>query len=197
VRDAPHVQAFHQNGGKSAADDDLGAAAADVHHQAVAAAVGGQAVGNTAVDQACLLDAGDDLDRVAQRLFRAFEELRGVLRAAQGIRTDDAHVFRRQPGQALSKSAQALQRAFLRRGVHVAGLVEAIGQADLFAQAVDQLEAAAVHLRDDHVKTVRAEIDGGDLLGDRRWCGVLRHGSHGMQLHYRGSRGASIAGFSP
>ena len=68
--DAAHLQTLAQQRLEALADDEFGAAAANVGDQALTRGVG-QRVGNTQVDQARFLAAGDDLDRMAEDGFGA------------------------------------------------------------------------------------------------------------------------------
>ena len=78
-------------------------AAADVDHQP--RLVGGLQVGHAGVDQARLLAAGDDLDRVAQRLLGAQQEGVAVARLAQRLRGHGAHLRRARSRPAAARSA--------------------------------------------------------------------------------------------
>ena len=75
------------------ADDELGAAAADVDDQP-ATGLARHRVRDAEIDEARLLDAGDDFDRVAERLARAIEECALAPRPAQRVGADDAHAAR-------------------------------------------------------------------------------------------------------
>jgi hypothetical protein len=70
--------------------DQLGRAAADVDHQAPFLAVAERAR-HAHVDQAPFFLAGDDLDRIADRLFQARQDLLGIARHPQGVGGDHAH----------------------------------------------------------------------------------------------------------
>src|SRR6185295_8729748 len=61
---AAHVEAFEPLGDQPFADDELRAAAADVDHETMTR-FAGHGVRDAEVDEPRLLDAGDDLDRVA------------------------------------------------------------------------------------------------------------------------------------
>ncbi|MNM94199.1 hypothetical protein D3C81_1065950 [compost metagenome] len=173
VADAAHLQALAQQRVEALADDELGAAAADVGHQALALGVR-QAVRHAEVDQARLLATGDQLHLMAEQLLGAADEHRTVARLAQGVGGDDAHRALRQAMDQLGVAAQAVEAAGHRRLVEVALLVEAGGQLDLLAEAVEQADLALVDARQDHVDAVGADVDGGDQ--GKGFGGGVRHG---------------------
>ncbi|MCY1355898.1 hypothetical protein D9M69_423360 [compost metagenome] len=173
VADATHLQAFAQLRLEALADDEFGAAAADVRHQAAAGGVR-QGVGNTQVDQARFLAAGDDLHRVAEDFFGAVDELGAVVGFAQGVGADDAHGAFRQAGDHLGEAAQAIQAALHGFLAEVAGLVQACRQLNLVAEPFQDTDLAMVGLGHHHVEAVRAEVDGGDQ--GRDFGRLLRHG---------------------
>ena len=70
------------------------------------------------IDEASLLQPGDDFDRMTERGAGALEKPALALRAAQRIGAHDAHAVGMHGPQALSEALQAAQRA--RRG----GIVE-------------------------------------------------------------------------
>src|SRR4029077_9586700 len=88
--DAAHLQALERERGEAVADDELSAAAADVDHQALAR-LAWHGVRNPGVDEARLLHAGDDLDRVAERLAGALEKGLLAVREPQRVGADAAH----------------------------------------------------------------------------------------------------------
>jgi hypothetical protein len=113
--DAAHVQALEPQGIVTLADDQLRAAAADVHDQAPAG-LRGQAVRRAQVDQARLLDAGNDLDGVAERAAGPRQEGIAAARAPQGIGADSPHLAGLERGEALAEAAQAGERELGRLG---------------------------------------------------------------------------------
>ncbi len=97
------------------ADDQLGAAAADVDDQPLAGLVRHR-VRDADVDQARLLDAGDDLDGMAERLARTLEERLLAMRLAQRVGADDAHAVSRSCRAAAGRSVRRhCERARRRR----------------------------------------------------------------------------------
>ena len=143
----------------------LGAAAADVDHQALAG-LARHGVRDAGVDQARLLDAGDDLDRVAERLARALEEGLLAVRLAQRVGADHAHAVGVHVAQALAEALEAGERARGHVLVEAAVLVHAGGQAHHLAQAVDDDQLAVRVARDHHVEAVGAQVDRGEDVGD-------------------------------
>ena len=89
--DAADVQAFEMLRLVALADDDLGAAAADVDDE-IRSVRGVGVVRDAEVDEARLLDAGDDLDGMTERLLGLGEKRVGVARATQRVRADDANL---------------------------------------------------------------------------------------------------------
>ncbi len=90
VGDAAHAKAFQGKRFELLADDQLRGATADIDDQA--AAVLGQRMGRPQVDQAGLLPAGNDLDALAEKRFRAFDEGLAVGGIAQGVGADHANL---------------------------------------------------------------------------------------------------------
>ena len=153
------------------ADDELGAAAADVDHQTLAGGVR-HAVRDARVDEARLLHAGDDLDRVAERLARALEEDLLAVREAQRVGADDAHAVGVHVAQALPETLQARERARRHVLVDAAVLGDAGGEAHHLAQPVDDDQLAVRVARDDHVEAVGAQVHRREYVGDRAGCGA-------------------------
>ena len=71
----------------------------------------GMRVRDAGVDQARLLHAGDDLDRVAERLAGALEEGLLAVRDAQRVGADHAHAVGVHVAQALAEALEAGERA--------------------------------------------------------------------------------------
>ena len=169
---AAHVQALEPLGGEPLADDQLGAAAADVDHQPVAG-LARRGVRDAEVDQARLFDAGDDLDRVAERIARPVEERALAPRLAQRVGAHHAHPAGLHVVQPLPEALEALQRAGDGFTVEAALLVEAGREPHRLAQAVDDHQLAVRVTRDHHVEAVGPEVDRREDVGQR--IGRLGH----------------------
>ena len=96
---------------------------------------------------------------------RALQEPALAPCAPQRIGTDHAHAVRLHGAQALSESFEASQCPLRGRLVQPAAVGEAPGQADHFAQSIEDDELAVRMTRNDHVKAVGAEVDGGKHVG--------------------------------
>ena len=155
--DAAHLQALELQGRQALADDELGAAAADVDHQALAR-LARHGVRDAGVDEARLLHAGDDLDRVAERLAGALEEGLLAVREPQRIGADAAHAVGVHVAQALAEALEAGERARRHVLVDAAVLGDAGGQAHHLAQAIDDDQLAVRVARDHHVEAVGAQV---------------------------------------
>jgi len=127
----------------AAAQYQFGGAAADVHHQA-AFAGDGQRVGHAHVDQAPLFLARDDLDRVADGLFGQRQEDGAIARHAHGRRGHHAHGIELEAGQDGAKALQAGQRRLHGRLGQVAIGIQAGGQPDRVAHALDDAYRVAI-----------------------------------------------------
>ena len=169
---AAHVQALPVHGGEAAADDAFGAAAADVDDEAPSA-VAGQRVGDAEVDEPGLLAARDDLDGMAEHPLRLAAERLAVAGAAQRIGADRAHRVPGHAAQPLSETAKTGECALDGVAAQPLAVVEPGRQAHRLAQAVHDVEVAAGEPADDQMEAVRAEIDRGEVFGDRgrrrRW----------------------------
>jgi hypothetical protein len=165
-RRKPHVVVGvggYSSGPVVLAEDALGAAAADVDHQPPVLGAGGQ-VRDAHVDQACLLAAGDHFDGMAQRFAGLEQESLGVVRLAQRAGADGAHAAGRHHAQALAETLQALQGALDGALCQPLRGIEPVGQRDALAQPVEHHELPVDVLGDNHVETVRTQIDGRDGL---------------------------------
>jgi hypothetical protein len=193
--DTPHAQALALARLVADAEDAFGGPAADVDHQARLIAAR-QAVRNAEVDQSGLFPAGDDFDVETQRGTRFFEEFRGVLGNPQRRGTHRTHRAGRHALDALADPRQAGQGALLR------GLVEALVERQATRQAhgllvrVQVIQLIPLHPRHLKMKTVRAEIDGGQ-------GGIGRHDGYIVERGWRQRAGlrrhatASFASWSP
>ena len=143
------------------ADHDLGRSAADVDDQPLVRAHG-TGVRHAGVDQPRLFQAGYDFDGMTERGARALEEPALALRAPQRVGAHHAHAVGVHGAQALTESLEAAQRALRGGVVEPAAVAEARGEAHHLAQPVEDDQLAVRVARDDHVKAVGAQIDGGE-----------------------------------
>ena len=137
----------------------------------------GTGVHDAGVDQPRLFQSGDDFDGMAERGAGALQEPALALGAPQGIGADHAHAVGVHRAQPLPESLEAAQRTIGRGVVQPAAVAQARGQAHHFAQSVEDDELAVRIARDDHVKTVGAQIDGGEHVGHDTTAAHLR-GQH-------------------
>ena len=178
--DAAHRQALEQQRIEALADHDLGRAAADVDHQPLVRAHGAR-VRDAGVDQARLFQPGDDFDGVTERGAGALQEPALALGAAQRIGADDAHAVGVHGAQALAESFEAAQGAVGGGIVEPAAVAQAGGQAHHLAQPVEDDQLAVRVARDHHVKTVGAQIDGGEHVGNDTTAAHLRQSYLGRE----------------
>ncbi len=89
-----------------------------------------------------------------------------ALCAPQRIGADHAHAVRVHGAQPLAETFEAAQRAVGGRLIQPPAVAHAGREAHHFAQAVQDDELAVRIPRDDHVKAVGAEIDGGKDVGN-------------------------------
>ena len=71
--------------------------------------------------------------------------------------------MRLQASQPLTESVQAIQRPLHDFGRKLVALEQAVGKADCFLDFVDDLDAAVAFLCHQQMKTVRTEVQGGEL----------------------------------
>ena len=102
---------------------------------------------------------------MAQRRAGALQEPALAPGAAQRIRSHHAHAVRAHGAQTLAESFEAAQCALGRGVVEPAAVAHAGGQANHFAQSIEDDELAVRIARDDHVEAVGAQIDGGEHVG--------------------------------
>ena len=133
------------------------------------------------VDQARLLAAGHDLDRMPQRGFRRHQEGLRRRQPAHGVGGHRAHAVRRDVADALAEPRQALQRALPHRGVEPALAVQALGHAHGFAQAVDDAQLAQGVAGHDHVVAVGPQVDRGQHVAVDQ--GLALRGRRGSGAH--------------
>ncbi|MNI62502.1 hypothetical protein D3C73_1178280 [compost metagenome] len=159
--DAAHLQAFTQQRLKALADDELGAATADIGDQAFTRGVG-QGVGHAQVDQARFFAAGDHFHGVAEDRFGTLDEFVTVARLAQGVGANDTHGPRWHAVDQLGKALQAFQAPDHGFFAEHACFVDAGGELNLFPEPLQNADFGMVSLGHDHVKTVGAQVDGGN-----------------------------------
>jgi hypothetical protein len=111
-------------------------------------------VGNAEVNQARLLDTGDDFDAVPERILGLVQKAILGLGEAQGIGADSTHTFGMQSAYALTESFQAVERTFCNLEFQSMAVCEPGGQAYRLAQAVDELELTVLQPANNHVKAV-------------------------------------------
>jgi hypothetical protein len=174
-RDAADVQAFAIEYLEPLARDHFRAAAADVDDKTVLVP-GLEAVGNTEINEACLLSSGNDFDRVSEHRLGPVQECVRVAGLAQGIGSHCSHAAARQVPQPLSEAIQTRQRVFLGPVRQHLVLIQAGAQTDGLPQAIDHHELVVMDLGDDQVETVGAEVHGGDGIGPVVGDGAERHG---------------------
>ncbi len=131
------------------------------------------------VDQARLFAAGNDFHLMVDDLFGAANEGGAVARLAQGVGTDDAYRALGQVVDHLREAAQAVQATLHGGLVEQAVLVDAGSQLHLFAESFEDAHFTVAGAREHHVKTVRAQIQGGDH--GKGFSGVLAHWAVSMQ----------------
>ena len=153
------MQALALDRVETRADDAFGGAAADIHHQPQVTILGRLRVGDAEVDQARLLAAGDDFDRMAQRALGRHQERLRFPEPAHGVGGDRAHALRRDVAHALAEACQTLECALTHFGRQAALAIEALGQAHGLAQTVDRAQLAEHVARHHHVETVGAQVD--------------------------------------
>jgi hypothetical protein len=85
--------------------------------------------------------------------------------AAQGIGTDHAYAVRMHGAQPLPEPFEAAQCPVRGRIVQPPAVGEAPGQADHFPQSIEDDELAVRMTRNDHVKAIGPQVDGGEHVG--------------------------------
>ena len=126
------------------------------------------------VDQARLFQPGDDFDGMTERGAGALQEPALALGAAQGIGADHAHAVGVHGAQPLPEAFEAAQCALGRRVVQPAAVAQARGQSHHLAETIQNDQLAVRITRDDHVKAVGAQIDGGEHVGNDTAAAHLR-----------------------
>ncbi len=124
-------------------------------------------MGNAEVDEARFLAAGNHLDREAERGARLAQELRRVLRHAQGVRADHAHRLPREAAQPLGELGERAERPRLRRAVDALVGGEAGAQAHHLSHGVEGIDLTVDNPADLQVEAVRAQVDRGECLVSR------------------------------
>jgi len=113
---------------------------------------------------------------MAQGLARLGQEMLGVLGLAQRAGAHGAHAARRLHAQALAEALQAGQAALDRPILEALGAVQALGQGDAVAQAVEHDQLSVDVLRHHHVEAVGSQVDRRDGFALRR--GGIRFTEH-------------------
>jgi hypothetical protein len=148
------------------ADDAFGRAAADVHDQAQPVVLR-QRMRRPHVDQPRFLPAGDDLDRIAQRLARLLKEGRAVAGDPNRVGGHRSNAVPVESAEPLGESPERLQRPLLRRGRQFPMMVQTRTQPDVFLDLVEKPHLLPggrfVHLDDQEPEAVGSEIDGRQL----------------------------------
>jgi len=106
------------------------------------------------VDESRLFHAGNDFDRMPERLTRTLEERLLAVRQAQRVGAHHAHAVGMHVTQPLAETLQAGERAGRYVLVDAAVLGHAGGEAHHLAQAIDDDQLAVRVARDHHVETV-------------------------------------------
>jgi hypothetical protein len=161
--DAAHAERFHPFDIEAAPQDQLGRTAADIHHQPPLIGLA-EGVRHAHIDQAPLFLARNDLDRITDGLLQLGQEIGGIARLAQDGGGDHAHAVELVGGQRHAEILQAKQRALQCFVGEVAGGVQAGGQADRLAHAIEHADLVSIVVSDGEPKTVGAQVH----------CGVHR-----------------------
>ncbi len=141
--------------------------ATDVDDQAATRVIG-QVVCDAEVDETRLFLARNDVDRMAEGFLRLRDEAPAVAHLAHRVGAHGTHRAVLQVAQPLTEALQARQRSDLRLRIELALRIESVREHDELAQLVDDVDAPVDDLRDEHVETVRAEVDGGDVVRGTR-----------------------------
>ena len=161
---AAHRQAFEQQRIETLANDGFGGSPADVDHQSLVR-THRTGVRNARINQARLFQPGDDFDGVAECCAGVLQEPAFALGVPQGIGADDPYAVRPHGPQPLSESLQAAQCPIGCGIIQPPAGAQACSQAHHFAQSIENDELAVRVTRDNHVKAVGAQIDGGEHVG--------------------------------
>jgi len=109
---------------------------------------------NAHKNQARLLVAGDDLNRVGDHFFGAFKKLCRVQRLAQRMRANDADAGRIEALQTFGKQRQAGKPALHRLFAQHVIAVQPVSQMHALLKATNDLHRAIHHTGNHHVETV-------------------------------------------
>ena len=105
-------------------------------------------------------------DRMAERIAGAVHECAAASRLAQGVGADDPHAPGTERAEPLAEALEALERTLHRLATQPPLFVEPGCEPDRLTQAVDDDELPVRMTGHDHVKTVGAEVDGRQDVGD-------------------------------
>ena len=111
------------------------------------------------IDEAGLLDAGNDLNRMTERFARAFQKRLFAMSTSQRIRADHAHTVRTHVAQPLAESLETGDGTGCDVFVQAAVGFESGGETHHFAQTIDHDQLPVRVTGHDHVKTIGTEID--------------------------------------
>ncbi len=161
VRDASHEEARRPQGVETLTDDAFGRAAADVHHQPTFPREG-KGVRDAEVDEPRLLLSGDDLDVMSQGRRRFSQHGAGALHLPEGVGPHRPHLFGRDVAKPLPEFEERLHGALEDLVAQRLIFLEPGRETDSLAEAIDLVHFVVHEPRNLHVKTVRAEIDGGE-----------------------------------
>jgi hypothetical protein len=114
--------------------------------------------------RAFFLASGDDLDREAEDRARLAQELRRILRHAQGVGADRTHRRAREAAQPLGETRQGIERRRLRRPVDALLRGQARAEPHDFAQRVEGIDLSVDDATDLQVEAVRAQVDCGERV---------------------------------
>jgi hypothetical protein len=137
---------------------------------------GGLPVRDAEVDQARLLAAGDDLDVVAERGLGRHQEVLRIAQGAHRVGGDRADAVPGHVREALAEALERVDRAHHRVLAQSALAVEALGQAHVLLDAVDDAQLPQRGTRHHHVEAVGTDVDRGQQLALGHRCLGFRPG---------------------
>ena len=106
-----------------------------------------------------------DRSGMSERGARSFQKPALALCSPQGVGADHTHAVGLHRAQALTEALEASQCAFCRGIIQPPAVTQAGGKAHHFPEPVKDYELAVRMTRDDHVKAVGAQVDGGEDVG--------------------------------
>jgi hypothetical protein len=148
-----------QNAGLTiAAYYQLGATPADIDHEPLAMEFG-QTACRTEVHQPRLLLSRYHIDRMTELFFGSGNKFTGVGGQSQRVCTNGANDFGVHILRNLAKTPNAIEPSLEDPAGYLAAGSQTSGQADHFPDVFDRLQLAINIMGQDHMKTVRPEID--------------------------------------